>query len=167
MMPCILASVAYGLKLAFCHLDIPGVCWSGWQFVVCLFCPWVASGLQLGLCPWLYQITWRGFPLAVVDLVEGLQTVGYSIEQSSYCPTVLSAADPQLLWVQRVLNFSTALSAVCPTALSAEGLLECIRIWSLLGSRPTIGLPQQPGPAGRFISFLSMLSLTLWAIFFL
>ena len=51
--------------------------------------------------------------------------------------------------MQRVLNFSTALSAVCPTALSAAGPLGWIGIWSLHGSRQARGLPQQQGPVRR------------------
>ena len=43
--PHILASVAYGHVLAWYHLDISGVCWSG----VCLLCPGVSSGLLVGL----------------------------------------------------------------------------------------------------------------------
>ena len=32
-----------------CAFHSPGVCWSGWLYGVCLFCPWVASGLLVGL----------------------------------------------------------------------------------------------------------------------
>ena len=59
--------------------------------------------------------------------------------------------------MQRVLNFSTALSVVGPTALSAAGPLRCIGIWSLHGSRLTRSLPQQVervlGMKGREVGF--------------
>jgi hypothetical protein len=158
-------AIAYGPSLAFHHLVIPGVCWSEWLSGVCLFCPRVASGLLVGLWPWLFyttcgtfqlrafhrgreaadMLTWlqssRAADLAAVDLLGCLQTVGSSVEQSSCCPTHLRAADPQLLWVQRVFN--------CSTALSAMGPLGWLRLWFLHGSRPTRNLPQQQGPGGR------------------
>ena len=56
-------------------------------------------------------------------------------------PTSLRAVYSQLLWAQRVLNFSTALIADSPQLHS--GPLECIGIWSLQESRPTRGLLQQ------------------------
>ena len=51
--------------------------------------------------------------LATVDFLGVFQTVGSSMEQSSHCLTVLSAADPQLLWVQRVLNCSECSRSNC------------------------------------------------------
>ena len=71
--------------------------------------------------------------------------------------TSWSVADPQVLWMQMVLNFSTAeySGSNCSeyrgpsTALRAVGTLGCIRIWSLHGSRLTRGLSQQQGPGGR------------------
>ena len=43
--------------------------------------------------------------------------------------------------MQRVLNWSTALSAESP--------LRCIGIWSLHGNRPTRSLPQLQGPGRK------------------
>jgi hypothetical protein len=70
--------------------------------------------------------------------------VGSSVEQSSCCPTALSASEPQLLWKQWVLK--------CSIALSPLGPLGCGWIWFLQGNRPTMILPQQKGlgrKAGR------------------
>jgi hypothetical protein len=49
--------------------------------------------------------------------------------------------------VQRILNFSTALSAVVP--------LGCIGIWNLQGVRPTRCLPQHEGIGGRVVDSFS------------
>jgi hypothetical protein len=48
--------------LLLLDLDIPG-CWSG----VCIFCPWVVSGLLVGLRPWLYQTTCGTFQLGALQ----------------------------------------------------------------------------------------------------
>jgi hypothetical protein len=55
--------------------------------------------------------------------------------ECSWSSTALRAEDHKLLWIQRVLNYSIALSAVGP--------LGWIRIWNFHLNRQTSGLPQQ------------------------
>jgi hypothetical protein len=93
--------------------------------------------------------------LAAVDLLGDLQTVGFggkdkllsNCTKHSWSSTALRPVDPLLLWVQRVLNFSTTLSVVCSTVLSGVDPLGWIRIWSLHKSRPTRVLTQQKDQA--------------------
>jgi hypothetical protein len=107
--------------LALHYLYIPGVYWSGWLYVLWLFCPWIASGFLVDLQPWLYQITCGGLPtrsssqgqksclfviLAAVDILGGLQTVGASVEKSSCCQILMSVTNLKLLWEQWILNCS-------------------------------------------------------------
>ena len=68
MSPYILASVAYGFVLAYCHLDIPSVCWT--EYGACLFFSWVVSHLQIGLRPWLYQSTCGDLQLGALHRVR-------------------------------------------------------------------------------------------------
>ena len=139
----------------FYNLDISSVCWSGWLSGVCLFCPWVDTGLLIGLGCSRAPIgpsnrgLFTGAEKLRICCLGCSRSPGRpsdcwaSVEQSTCCPTALSATDPQLLWVKWILKCSEFSRS--STALSTGGSLRWIRIWCLHWSREAKSLLQQKG----------------------
>jgi hypothetical protein len=151
------------MYIGFCCLCLYGYPWCllFWVIGVCLFCPWVASGLQVGLCPWLFETTCWPSNCGLFRGSEKLLICCPSCSRSPGRPSncwVFSGAVKllsKLLWVQLILNCSEFSGS--STALRAARSLGWVRIWCLHWSRPVKCLLQQKGLGGS-LSFLKYFS---------
>lgn len=110
-MPMYIGFCCFGLTLASCHLDITGVCWSGWLYLdlPLLSLSYFRSPgrpVALTIADLLWDLHTEGssegqrscwFVALAADLLGGLQTIGSSKEQSSCCP-MLSCSGSWGVW---------------------------------------------------------------------